>query len=74
MNDRDIAIYLRDKCSRRLSGRELALCELVITGAEIHTKDQQWFDSLKTQFASELANVAEAPAVRETANTEGVLL
>ena len=74
MNDREIAYYLRDMMSRRLSGRELALCSYVADGEELHQEDRRWFDSLKTQFAAELANATPVPAIRPNIEQEEVLL
>lgn len=71
MTNREIAAHLAEKCSRRLSGHEIALCSYVEHGEELHETDRRWFESLKTQFASELAHAEEAPAGRETPDEEG---
>ena len=74
MSDREIAYYLRDMMSRRLSGRELALCSYVADGEELHQEDRRWFDSLKTQFAAELSRATIVPASIETNDQTETLL
>jgi len=63
MSDPEIAAILRDYCSRRLSGFELALVSGIAegihvdaTGAWLSVEDRRAFEGLKTQFAPELSN------------------
>lgn len=64
MNDQEIAAYLRDQCSRRMSGYEIAVVSGIAEGVHLNAdgqwlgvNDQRVLEGLKTQFASELANV-----------------
>jgi len=67
MNDQDIATFFLESLSRRLSGKEIAICLGVekagtdesIPGLFVSTEDRRLFDGLKTQFASELANAGK---------------
>jgi hypothetical protein len=71
ITDRQIAATLIDKCYRRMSGKEIALCHYVNQEGDLLPGDGPMFTSLKTQFAADLANVAEVPACRETPDDEG---
>jgi hypothetical protein len=66
MEDTEAAAFLRDQCSRRMSGLEHAIVSGIADG--IHLNEQgQWlgvddrrvFEGLKTQFAAELANAGK---------------
>ena len=62
MTDQEIATTLLEKCSRRMSGLETAIClamekvatDDTIPGLFVSTEDRRAFEGLKTQFASEL--------------------
>ena len=62
MNDQEIATTLLEKCSRRMSGIETAICQAIervatddaIPGVLISTEDRRAFEGLKTQFAADL--------------------
>jgi hypothetical protein len=73
MNDIEIAKYLCRNCYRRMSGREIALCAFILDGEELHKEDRRWFESLKTQFAAELANATPVPAIHPTEQAEVLL-
>jgi hypothetical protein len=71
ITDQEIASHLIDNCSRRMSGKEMALCHYVNQEGTLLDGDRPMFASLKTQFATELCNVATLPATRETTDVEG---
>ena len=58
MTNIEQAVILRDKLSRELSGPEMIICEFVRDGEELTKEQRLWFDSLKTQFAREIAQSA----------------
>jgi len=69
MEDQKIAVFLRDHCSRRMSGLEHAIVSGIADG--IHLNEQgQWlgvddrrtFEGLKTQFAADLAHAGKVVA------------
>lgn len=69
MEDHEIAAYLRDMRSRRLSGFEVALVSAIADGIHLDDKgewtsadDRRAFETLKTQFARELANAGKVAA------------
>jgi len=62
MSDPEIAAILRDYCSRRLSGLELALVSGIAEGVHadafgnwLSAEDRRVFEGLKTQFAPDIA-------------------
>ena len=62
MSDQEIAAILRDYCSRRLSGIELALVSGIAEGVHLDAagqwlsvQDRRVFEGLQTQFAPDLA-------------------
>jgi hypothetical protein len=63
MSNQAIAAHILAKCARRLTGREHALCIAIAEGIHSHeqiaSSDWNWFESLKTQFAADLADMAE---------------
>jgi hypothetical protein len=59
MEDHEIASFLRDQCSRRMSGADIALCENIADGHEASTADMRHFEHLKTQFAADLAHAGK---------------
>ena len=69
MEDHEIAAFLRDQCSRRMSGADIALVESIADRMHL-TEDHQWikasdrrhFEHLKTQFAADLAHAGKAVA------------
>lgn len=62
MEDHEIAAFLRDQCSRRMSGADIALVETIADGHEVTTADMRHFEHLKTQFAADLAHAGKAVA------------
>lgn len=63
MSNQAIASHILAKCARRLTGRELELCiaiaDVIHSHDQIAKSDWDWFESLKTQFAADLADMAE---------------
>jgi hypothetical protein len=63
MSNQAIAAHILAKCARRLTGREHALCIAIAEGIHSHeqiaSSDWNWFESLKTQFAADLADLAD---------------
>jgi hypothetical protein len=71
ITDREIAAYLIDRCYRRMSGKEIALCHYINQEGDLLPGDEPLFSSLQTQFASELAGIQGFAPCRETADDEG---
>jgi len=71
ITDREIAAYLIDRCYRRMTGKEIALCHYINQEGDLLPGDEPLFNSLQTQFASELAGVQGFTPCRETADDEG---
>ena len=72
--DQEIASHLLDNCSRRMSGKEMALCHYINQEGSLLDGDRPMFTALQTQFATDLAYVASLPAGRETPDEEGASL
>jgi hypothetical protein len=61
-DDTDAARAMLDTCRNRMSGRELEVCERIASTVQedfddfnLTGNDLRWFESLKTQFAREIA-------------------
>lgn len=62
MNGQEIAAFLRDQCRRRMSGADIALCELIADGHVVSPGAMRDFEHLKTQFAADLAHAGKEPS------------
>ena len=71
ITDREIASFLIDKCYRRMSGKEIALCHYINQEGDLLPGDEPLFNELQTTFASELAGVQCFTPCRRTADDEG---
>ncbi len=70
MSDQEIADYIRDKCSRRISFPEFEVCDLVGDEITLNEAETVIWESLKNRFEDEM----EAPTQRETPDEEGASL
>jgi len=61
MEDTEIAAILRDYCSRRMSGPDIAFCEDVASGAPMTKEAVRQLEHLKTQFAFEISRYQPKP-------------